>query len=104
MSRYISKKEYTELDFVFDVVRLIGQKLDKYDKYIRYVWKSVVVPFVNSPDCELCIDSTSFENEKEFAKMMKDIPYYKQLQVSHRNYNKRLAQLQADMDDNLDIY
>jgi hypothetical protein len=98
MSEYKGRKEYTELDFVFDIVNYLEQRLDKYDKYIKYIWEEVAVPFINSHECQINIDTASYKSEKEFENMMKNVLYYRNLESSHKKYTKRCAQLQNELD------
>ena len=98
MSEYNCQKEYTELDFVFDIINYLEERLERYDKYIKHIWDSVAVPFINSHECQLDIDTESYKNRREFEKMMKNVSYYKQLELSHRKYNKRFVQLQNELE------
>jgi hypothetical protein len=93
---YKNIAEYTELDFVGEIVNYLDERLDKYDKYIRYTWRKVAIPFINSDECQINID-TSHKNEKEFERMMKTTSYYKQLCLSRRKYAKRFALLENEL-------
>ena len=106
--RMISNDEYTEdinqtdynskylveFDKINNSLTKINELIDDYDTNIKNIWDDIFIGFSISDDCNILFNFTNIKSQSEFYNIMYNTPYYKQLQISLKNFIKRSDILQ----------
>ena len=91
-----------EFDDIFECVEVIKKDLERYDRYIEYLWNKVVVDYSRSMDCNLDLDIDDINAKRMFRSLMKNTSYYKQLNISLRNFERRVKLLRPKYNEAMD--
>lgn len=89
----LKTKYEEEINKVYDNLCILNKIEYDYELHLDKIYNDILISFSESNDCNILFDFKNISSKSHFYKIMYNTPYYKQLQISLKNYNKRYKEL-----------
>jgi len=89
----LKKKYEEEINKVYENLCKLNKIEYDYDIHLDKIYNDILVNFSDSSDCNILFNFKNISSKSHFYKIMYNTPYYKQLQISIKNFNKRYKEL-----------
>ena len=89
----LKTKYEEEINNVYDNLCKLNKIEYDYEIHLDKIYNDILISFSESNDCNILFNFNNISSKAHFYKIMYNTPYYKQLQISLKNYNKRYKEL-----------